>query len=287
MSAFAFTKAQRYLIRRSPERAEEVGEKLGRTIFKLYKKHRQRALDNLQLAFPLMPEAEREALGQRVLEHFGKVTADFLISGRRSQEELDRSMTVEGLENLNEALKLERGVIMITGHFGNWERLSAWVSTHGYKLSVISRDVSNSQLNRMVNELREGPGTTVIPRGDSARAIIERLRRNELIGILPDQNSEEAFIPFFDHPAGTVLGPGVLSERTGAPVVPCWSVWTGPGQYRMIVEPALTPEPGYSRKGEGTMRAIHKSLEAIIRKHPEQWLWFHDRWKSARRRGMI
>ncbi len=281
------TKAQRYLIRKSPKRAEEVGERLGRAIFRLSKKHRQRALNNLRLAFPDMPETEREALAERVLKHFGRVTADFLVSSRRTQAQLDASMTVEGIENLEEALKQGKGVIMITGHFGNWERLSAWISTHGYKLSVISRDVSNNQLNRLVNELREGPGTTVIPRGDSARAIIERLRRNELIGILPDQNTDEIFIPFFGHPAGTVLGPGVLHERTGAPVVACWCPWTGPGKYRMIIEPALVSEPGFATRGEGMMRSIHRSLEAIIREYPEQWLWFHDRWKSARQRGLL
>src|SRR5437016_2966935 len=136
LGAFAMTRAQRYLIRRSPDRAEQVGERLGRTIFRLSKKHRMRAVSNLKMAFPEMPQEDCESLAQRVLEHFGRVTADFLVSGRRTQEQLDQSMEVEGIENLNAALSQGKGVILITGHFGNWERLSAWLSSHGFKVSV-------------------------------------------------------------------------------------------------------------------------------------------------------
>ncbi len=287
LGAFALTRAQRWLVRKSSDQAERIGERLGRLIWRASKKHRRRALANLALAFPKMGAPERERLARKVFEHFGRVTADFLTSPRRSKEDLEASMTVEGLEHLDEALERGKGVVMITGHFGNWERLAAWLSTHGYPVTVVQRDVRDSSLNQMVQSLREGPGTKVIGRGDAARPIIERLRKNELIGILPDQNSDEIFLPFFGRPAGTVLGPGVISERTGAPVVCCWCVWLGPGRYRMIVEPILLPEPGYPTKGEGTMRSIHRSLESIIRQYPEQWLWFHDRWKNARRKGVL
>lgn len=287
LGAFAFTRAQRWLVRKSPDQAERIGERLGRLIWKASKKHRRRALDNLAMVFPDLSAPERERLGRKVFEHFGRVTADFLASPRRTKEDLEASMTIEGIEHLDEALARGKGVVMITGHFGNWERLAAWLSTQGYTITVVQRDVRDSSLNQMVQRLREGPGTKVIGRGDAARPIIERLRNNELIGILPDQNSDEIFLPFFGKPAGTVLGPGVISERTGAPVVCCWCIWEGAGRYRMIVEPILEPEPGYSTKGEGTMRAIHRSLEAVVRQHPEQWLWFHDRWKSARRKGLL
>lgn len=287
LGAFAFTRAQRWLVRKSPDQAERVGERLGRLIWRASKKHRRRALDNLALAMPELSAPDRERLARKVFEHFGRVTADFLTSPRRTKEDLEASMSVEGLEHLDAALGKGKGIVMITGHFGNWERLAAWLSTHGYTITVVQRDVRDSSLNRMVQQLREGPGTKVIGRGDAARPIIERLRKNELVGILPDQNSDEIFLPFFGKPAGTVLGPGVIAERTGAPVVCCWCVWTGPGRYRMIVEPALEAEPGGSVKGEGTMRAIHRRLEAMVRAHPEQWLWFHDRWKSARRKGLL
>lgn len=287
LGAFAFTKAQQYLLNRKPERAEIIGEKLGRAIYRASKKHRYRALSNLELAFPDMSAPDRERLARQVFEHFGRVTADFLVSAKRTREQLESEMQVEGIEHLDQALELGRGVVMITGHFGNWERQAAYLSYRGHPVTVIQRDARNSQLNQMVQGLREAPGTRVIGRGDAARPMIERLRKNEIIGILPDQNSDEIFVPFFGKPAGTVLGPGVIAERTGSPVIASWCVWEGFGKYRMIVEPPLVAQPRYDTKGEGMIRAINASLENIIRAHPEQWLWFHDRWKSARRQGLL
>jgi KDO2-lipid IV(A) lauroyltransferase len=158
---------------------------------------------------------------------------------------------------------------------------------NGYKLAVVARDTDDRGLNRMVNELRERWGTEVIARGDAVRPILTRLKRNEFVGILPDQNSTEIFIPFFGKPAGTVLGPGVISERTGAPVICCWCPRVGVGRYKFLIEPPLVSQPGYETRGEGMMRAINASLEGVVRRYPDQWLWFHDRWKSARRRGLL
>lgn len=287
LSAWALTSAKRWFSRKTPEQAERIGARLGGWLFRLSAKHRERAMRNLRMAYPEMPEPERLALARKVFEHFGRVTADFLISSRRDLNDLEASMDVEGAENLDAALAQGKGALLITGHFGNWERMSAWVSHRGYKLSVITRDVRDPSLNAAVNALRSNAGTEVIPRGNAARPILEKLRKGEMVGILPDQNSDEVFVPFFGHPAGTVLGPGVIHERTGAPVVPCWCVWVGPGRYRMIVEEPLVAESGFEVKGEGMIRAINASLERIVRQYPEQWLWFHDRWRSARRKGLL
>lgn len=275
-----------YLRRLPPERVEQVGEGLGRWIHRLSKRYRNRALSNLAMAYPEMPAREREDLARRVFEHYGCVTADFLVADRRSVEELQASMTLEGEHHFAEAFAKGKGVIFVTGHFGNWERMSSLVSSRGYPVTVVARDTHNPRINALLHELRSENGTRVIPRGNAARPIIERLRQNEVVGILPDQNSDEVFIPFFGQPAGTVLGPGVIAERTGAAVLLAACVRTGPGQYRMTVEP-INAEPGYEAKGEGMTVAIHAALERVIRRNPEQWLWFHDRWKSARQRGLL
>lgn len=271
----------------SAEQAEAFGRRIGRLIWRLSKKHRARSLWNLAHAFPELSDDERKALAIRSLEHFGIVTTDFFRMCHMTNDQICQSMTVEGQSNLDQALEAGKGVVLITGHFGNWERLSAWITIAGHKLSVVARDVSDSALNQMVNELRSRTGTEVIARGNAARPIIERLRQNQLVGILPDQNADEAYLPLFGMPAGTVLGPGVIAERTGSPVVCCWCVRTGVGQYRMIIEPALQPTVSGTQKGEAMMIAIHGALENIIRQYPEQWLWIHDRWKNARKKGLI
>ena len=286
LAAFALRRLQASLMRKSPERAELQGAKIGRLLMKFGKSRRNRALANLELAFPDKTPAEREEIARKTFEHFGMITCDFLQIPKRSMEEFNATVEVVGYEHLDNALALGHGCIFITGHFGNWERASTWMSTHGYKLNVVARDADDTGVNAIVNELRTKTGTQVLSRGAAARPILEALKRNELVGILPDQNADEIFIPFFGKPAGTVLGPGVIHKRTGAPVVPGYAIRIGPGRYRFEVHPPLVPVEGYDVK-EGMMRAIHASLEGVIRKYPEQYLWFHDRWRNARKRGLL
>ncbi|MBL8048872.1 MAG: lysophospholipid acyltransferase family protein [Chthonomonas sp.] len=287
LSFWAFRRAQRWLGRKQGADRERTGEKLGRMLFRASKKHRERAYRNFRLAFPEMSQDAMQALAQRVFEHYGRTTADFLTSQGRTKEQIDAMVTVEGREHIQAAIDRGKGTLFITAHFGNWELLAQWMAFNGYPLHVIARDVRNKNLNDAVNAIRLGPGTKVLSRGNAARAILGVLKENGIVGILPDQNETELFIPLFGHTAGTVLGPGVIHARTDATVVAGYCAYEAPGKYRIIFEPPLTPEPGYETRGEGLMRAIHTSLEEMVRRYPEQWLWFHDRWKSARQRGLV
>ncbi|MEQ1820887.1 MAG: lysophospholipid acyltransferase family protein [Fimbriimonadaceae bacterium] len=286
LGAWAFVRLQKWMERKSPLQAEISGAKLGRFAFKLSKRHRARALENLTRAFPEMAASERLKVAQGVLEHFGRVMADFLRSNVRSNEEALASTEVVGREHFDEALKLGRGILLVSGHFGNWERMSHWISASGYPVSVVARDANDPEMNKLVVELRNACGAKVISRGDAVRPILERLRGNELVGILPDQNSGEIFVPFFGHLCGTVKGPGTLALRTKSPVIPVYCVRVGPARYQMVICPPLEPEPGFEPI-EGMTRAINRSLEEQIRRYPEQYLWIHNRWKSAKAQGLI
>lgn len=277
---------QRRLLKLSPEKAEALGQRLGRRLFRVAKSRRNRALSNLALAFPELTERERFTLAQRCLEHFGIVTADFLQIPKRTAEYLEASTEIVGLEHVEKALALGKGVIAITGHFGNWERMGTLLAGRGHKTSVVARDADDQGVQGIIKDLRTHTGAKVLSRGNAAREIMRALKGGEIVGILPDQNADEVFIPFFGHLAGTVLGPGVMHKRTGAPVIPVVCVRVGPCRYRVEVSPPLEPEPGYSIE-EGIMRAINNFLEREIRKAPEQYLWFHDRWRNARKRGLL
>ena len=278
---------QRWLRRKPYLDALRTGERMGIHIWRIAKRRRLTGERNLRMAFPEMSEDEAHRMGRRVFENFGRSSADFLIGLDRTKEQIEQTTTIEGVENLDAALANGKGAILLTAHFGNWERVAAWMVLSGYKLAVIARDADDQGVNQLVNQLREGPGTEVISRGKAARASIERLRRNEIVGILPDQNATEVYIPFFGKPAGTVLGPGVLSERTGAAVAPVFCHYEGEGRYRIRFLPLVVADEGYETKGEGMMRAINRLLEQVIREHPDQWLWFHDRWRNARRKGLL
>jgi KDO2-lipid IV(A) lauroyltransferase len=271
----------------SESKAERTGAKLGRLLMHIGKRRRETAISNIMLAFPEKSRAEAEALTLKVFEHFGIVTTDFLRIPKRKKEDVFGTMEVEGKEYLDAAIAGGKGAILVTAHFGNWERSASWVSLTGYPLNVIARDADDEGVNGILNTMRTYSGTNVIARGDAARPMLERLRKNEFIGILPDQNSDEIYIPFFGKPAGTVLGPGVVSNRTGSPVIPFYCVRVGPNRYKVIIRPPLVAQEGYTVKGEGMMRAIHAEFEQMISQYPEQWLWFHDRWRNARRKGLL
>jgi Kdo2-lipid IVA lauroyltransferase/acyltransferase len=273
------------LERASDEEVERLGRKWARRLVPLSRRRLSVALENLARAFPDSTPEWREETARASVEHFAIVFADFLGSRRWSLEYLESTNEVHNLQAVDEALALGKGMLLPTGHFGHFERASAYLAFKGYPISVVIRDADDEGVNAIVNGLRQRPGTKIIPRGNAARPIIEALRRNEIVGILSDQNHDDAYLPFFGVPAGTNLGMGVIQERTGAPAVATLNPRVGPGRYAMRFD-RLDIGPPTDTKGEAALTAINRYLEDAIREYPEQWLWIHDRWRSAKRRGL-
>lgn len=272
---------------RPTEEVHRKGAKLGRLAGSFSRARSQVAVDNLGLAFPSMSESERLAMTRQVWEHFGTVTADFLASRGRSLAELTDTTQVVGSSVIDDCLARGRGALMVSGHLGNWERIAQWMSLSGYKVSVIIRDANQADVNRLVNSLRESAGSQVIPRGRATRTILERLRANEIVAMLTDQNADDAFLPFFGHMAGVATGAGVLADRTGCGVFSGACIHLGSARYRLTFSDGIQPIGENSFKGEAWMRGVHHWLEGEIRQNPTQWLWIHDRWRSARQEGLL
>lgn len=287
LGAWAFGLAKRLLNARSPQAADRWGARLGRLTCRLVRKRRERVLGNLRLAFPEWTDERRNAVALQTFEHFGKLMADFLRADRRDPLERAAQTRFHGLEHLTRAIEAGKGALLVAGHFGNWERMGEIGRATGRPLSVVVRDANNPAMNAEVDRLRRASGFETISRGNAARFILQKLRANELVGILCDQNTDEAFVPFFGKPCGTVVGPATLGKRTGAPLIPVYPLWREDGTVDVYIEPPLEPLEGYDDPILGMTAAIAASLEARIRQHPAQYLWLHDRWKSARQRGML
>lgn len=284
-SNFAFAFGQRAFLKKDIAAAERRGERLALLWYKFDKKHRERTFSNLKMAFPEWTEEQCRATAEGVFRHFGRVTADFMRTPIRTKEEV-LSAEVVGREHLEQAYALGKGVLIITAHYGNWERFAHWFNASGYKLNVVARDANQGGVTDKMTALREAAGSTVLSRGNSARLILGRLKSKELVGILNDQNNGDCFVPFFGKPCGTALGPAVLHLRTGAPLIPCYFTRLGPGQYRAEFHEAVTGED-FERDQIKITAHLNEILESVVRKNPEQWLWMHDRWKSARQRGLF
>ena len=286
LGAAAFRLFQWYVERKSPQAGERAGERLGRLAYRVMKSRRARTLSNLQLAFPELSDAQREGIAKGTFEHFGRIAADFLRSAKRSKEETLASIEVEGREHIENAVKNGKGALLMTGHFGNWELIAHWLTATGYDTWAVARDPNGREMSELVLKQREASGLKVLPRGNAARTILACVKKNGIVGILFDQNTSEAFLPFFGHPCGTVIGPAVLSQRSGSPLVPVYCVRVAPMKYRLVFEAPVQPAEGYEGP-EAYTKSMNEFLERAIRQYPDQYLWLHDRWKSARQKGML
>jgi KDO2-lipid IV(A) lauroyltransferase len=287
LAAWSFRLAQKRFMVRDIALCERRGQRLGRLLYRVDKKHRERTISNLRMVYPELGEAEVVAMSRRVYEHFGLITADFLRSPIRPVDEVMSNMEwPEAIPQRHaELIEYGKGMIYATCHLGNWERFAQWATGMQVDLAVVARDPDASALSGIILEMRERTGVQVLSQGTAARKILTRLRNNQAIALLPDQNDDECFVPFFGYPAGTVLGPGVLQLRTGAPIVPACCVRIGVGRYRSLIGETIWPEEGQT--AEQVMAKVNLGIEALVRQYPDQYLWMHDRWKSARRRGLL
>ncbi len=268
--------------------AQRVGAGLGLLAYALSGRYRRVAVQNLSRAFPDWTPAQARATARRVFRNFGVSLAEFLKAPSMTRAQLERRITVLGLEHLDAALREGKGVLLITGHFGNWELMARYICMLGYPISVIARDADDKDATALVTMVRERSGYKVFPRGNAARLTLKALRANEAVGILPDQNAGDVYVEFFGQKAGSVAGPAVFHLRTGAPLVPLFNVRL-PGDYHRIeILPPMRFEPtGDARYDQQrVMQALHDVLETYVRRYPDQWLWLHDRWKSGRRHAL-
>lgn len=265
---------------------ERRGEKAGKLFYKLAGKRRNVAFNNLKIAFPEWTDEKRHEVVLEHYKHFGRVMADFLRSPIRTEEEMRNSVVrVHGLDAFLRDENKSLGTLGITAHLGNWERFSHWAIIVGRSITSVAREANDSGVQVKIDAIRSHHGMKMLARGRSIRDLLRLLKEGELIGILPDQNSKEAMIPFFGQPAGTVLGPAVLHLRTGAPLVPCCCVRVGVGQYEVHILDPITAQEGETP--EELMTRVNAAIEQMIRIAPEQYLWMHDRWREARRRGLL
>lgn len=264
-----------------------LGPTLGRIGFRLNGRHRRVTLENLAAAYPELDEAERLALGRQTFENFGMLLTDFLCSTRLDREEYSQRFEVEGWHHLEAAEAHQKGVLLLTGHLGNWEALAQYLALNNQEVSFVARPLDNPYMEKDFRNLRERFGNTSIPKRKAARGAIKVLRSRGRVGILMDQRvhpNEGKAYPFFGRPAFTTSIPARLSLRTGAPAVLIFGIpidnWR---RCRIVIHPPILPEPGTERSeaavDELTTRYL-TIIEDTIREQPHLWLWMHRKWRQ-------
>lgn len=264
--------------------ARAVGKGLGVVMFYTVGRYRRVALKNLALIYgDQTGSAERYRMARAVFRHFGEWATEFVKIPQFDRAQVDLLVTVEGEENLCRALEMGKGALLITGHFGNWEFMARWLATHDYPLNVVARKANDPHADRLLTETRSGNGAQVFSRGSSARAVLQCLKKNEIVALLPDQNAADVFVPFLGQPTGTVDGPAIIHLKTGTPLLFSWCARMPDDRFHIIFEPPEVVLPTGDRAADiaRVMTLINARLETRIRHQPTQWLWLHDRWKAS------
>ena len=264
--------------------ADGFGRRLGRTVHRLGIR-RATVEQNLRLAFPHATEAWRDDVTRRAYEHLGREAAAMLrLAKLDKQAVVDRTVT-RGWDEMEGALAEGKGCILVTGHYGNWEIAAAAVAARGVPISAIVRRQGNLLVDQRLDATRRNLGVETIVQREAPRLVPRALRRNGVVGIVGDQDARKAgvFVPFFGVPASTHRGPALFALRFGAPVFACVARRLPGAGVRYEVSGTRVPVP---RTGdleadvEALTAELAARLEASIREAPEQYFWFHRRWKS-------
>ncbi len=222
-------------------------------------------------------------MARAVFRHFGVVGAEFLKLPRLADPVIESLSIIHGEEHLKSALAMGYGVLLITGHFGNWEFMSRWLALHGYPLNVVARDARDPVATKLLQDTRGSNGANVLYRGNSARAVLQCLKKREIVGILPDQNAADVFVPFLGVRTGTVDGPAIIHLKTRAPLLFAWCVRRDDGKFEITFDSPVAIESTGDKEADviAVMTEINARLSSWIRRYPTQWLWLHNRWKAT------
>ena len=271
--------------RLAPTRASQVGDVLGALVFHLTGMRKKLVMEHMARVFGMTEGSEElRAMSRSVYRQLGRTAVEHarLLAGRTA--DLRDRLAVSGDEHIARARKGGRGVILITGHFGYWELLGATVAMLGYPITVVAKKLHNPAVDRLVHAGRERLGMAVATMDKAPAAVFRALRRNECVGLLADQDAGAGgvFVDFLGSRASTYQGPALFALRTGAPIVPCFIIRTGPERHRVCFEAPIEAIPTGNEPADiaRVTQVYTDVLARYIKDFPDHWFWVHRRWKT-------
>jgi KDO2-lipid IV(A) lauroyltransferase len=264
--------------------ASAVGARLGGLGFFPLKIRRAVAEEQIAKAFPERSAIEVGDIARASYEHLGRTAMETAILSSRSRDEvIGLFERVDGWNIVEESLARGRGLIFVTGHVGNWEIGGAYLAARGVPMSVVARHMANPLVDRYLTRARERLGFDVIHDEVAVRRVPRAIRANRAVAFLVDQAAiglASTWVPFFGRLAKTPRGPAVFALRLDAPVVFGGASRLANGRFAFTFEAVDVPKTGKLDDDiDAIVGAYTRILESYVRKHPEQYLWQHRRWK--------
>lgn len=260
---------------------------IGSALFRFDRRHRDRALGNLRRSFPDMTDAQRLRVAERSMQNLVMLGVEVLFTTRLIR--LDTYRRYVELENFGEALGLmlrgDRGLIMLTGHYGNWEVLGYVLATLGFPTTSIARPLDNRYVSEYVFGVREKTGQRIIAKKGATTEVTEVLDQKGTVGFIADQNAgtKGLFVDFFGRKASTYKSIGLLAMEYEVPVVIGYARRAGDRfRFRVGVQDVIYPEDWKVQPDplRYVTQRYTKAIEDFVRVEPSQYLWVHRRWKT-------
>ena len=239
--------------------------------------YRRRAMRNLAMIWPDQPKARRREIADRCLNNVGRT----LIENYSAQEFPERMAAVDptgpGISALEKAVAEDRPVILVTGHFGNYEATRASLVSRGFDIGGLYRDMKNPYFNAHYVKTMENFGGPVFPQGRKGTAgFVRHLKHGGQLVLLFDQHVYFApILDFLGEPARTAVSAAELALRYDALLIPFYGIRQDNGlDFDCVLEAPIPPSDPLTMT-----QALNDSLAARVRAAPEQWFWVHRRWK--------
>ncbi len=258
---------------------------VGSLLFRLDRKHRRRALNHVQLAYPAWSEAKRVAVAKRSFEFFTQLAIEVLFLPKRiHQGNFEQHLVRKNLEPGLAMLFARESMVMVSGHFGNWEALGYLLSVEGHAIQAVARPLDNPLINEWLLGQRRHRGMGVIEKWDSANVkIVEALENNQAVGFIADQNGGERglFVPYFGRLASTKKSVALLAVNLNVPIL-CGGarrIESGGLRYEIELAEVIRPQDWADKQDPiyyVTARYV-RAIENMVRGRPEQYLWMHRR----------
>lgn len=262
----------------------KAGRALGLFAFHIVRYARKRTIDNLERVFGKEKSAgELRLIAKNVYKNIGVTSLEFPKMPHMTDNEFFATTDYkkEQIDYLWELLKHKKGVIFASAHMGNWEMLAEFGARLGFNMSILFKPSTNPYLNKIWFGLRGN--NKLIDISKDLSSVVRRLRANEVICILFDENARKRgiMLDFFGAPASTYRGPAYFALKTGCPVVCLYFVRKKEdARHKFIIERTIWPKRTGNLEKDmlDILRQMNESLEQVIRQYPEQWNWIYKRW---------
>ena len=262
---------------------------LGRLMWKHYHRGRIRALDNLRAGFPEKDQAWYEQTGRRSFEQIVMLIIDIFFTRRLvNRENWHKYTRYINIERPKWMMQGDRGLLLITAHYGNFEFLGYMIGLFGFNLYSIARPIDNPFINSYLLRLRKHTGQKIIDKKGAAGKIEQIIDEHASIGFIADQDAGKkgVFVDFFGRKASTYKSIGLMALQYNMPVVVAACRRVGDAFFFEIeVNRMIMPEEWADKDDPlaWVTQEYVKATEEFIRKDPSQYWWLHRRWKHRPR----